>query len=114
MSGGVAYVYDPEGDFSDRANTGMASLETTLEESDEAMLRRLVENHAEYTDSERAAWMLEEWAEVRERFVKVMPDAYAEVIAERARDDVRNDLPEAASASAVETDSEGVPTTGDD
>jgi glutamate synthase (NADPH/NADH) large chain len=114
MSGGVAYVYDPDGDFHELANTGMASLESTLEESDEAMLRRLVENHAEYTGSDRAAWMLEEWAQVREQFVKVMPDAYAEVIAERARDDVRNELPEAASASAVGTDSEGVPTTGDD
>jgi glutamate synthase (NADPH/NADH) large chain len=114
MSGGVAYVYDPDDEFASRANTGMVTLSETLEESDETMLRRLVENHAEYTGSDRAAWMLDDWARVREQFVKVMPDAYAEVIAERARDDVRNDLPHEASASAVETDTESVATTGDD
>jgi glutamate synthase (NADPH/NADH) large chain len=114
MSGGVAYVYDPDGEFERLANTGMVTLDGTLEESDEAMLRRLVENHAEYTGSDRAAWMLDDWARVREQFVKVMPDAYAEVIAERARDDVRNDLPDEASATAVDSDAEGVATTGDD
>jgi glutamate synthase (NADPH/NADH) large chain len=114
MSGGVAYVYDPDGEFERLANTGMVTLDDTLEESDEAMLRRLVENHAEYTDSDRAAWMLDDWARVREQFVKVMPDAYAGVIAERARDDVRNDLPDEASATAVDSDAEGVATTGDD
>jgi glutamate synthase (NADPH/NADH) large chain len=114
MSGGVAYVYDPDDEFARKANTGMVSLAETLDDSDEAMLRRLVENHAEYTDSDRAAWMLDDWAEVRAQFVKVMPDAYAEVIAERARDDVRTELPEEASASGVETDAGGVATTGDD
>jgi glutamate synthase (NADPH/NADH) large chain len=114
MSGGVAYVYDPDDEFARKANTGMVSLEETLDDSDEAMLRRLVENHAEYTDSDRAAWMLDDWAEVRTQFVKVMPDAYAEVIAERARDDVRTELPKEASASAVDTDSGGVATTSDD
>jgi glutamate synthase (NADPH/NADH) large chain len=114
MSGGVAYVYDPDGEFERLANTGMVTLDDTLEESDEAMLRRLVENHAEYTDSDRAAWMLDDWASVLTDFVKVMPDAYAEVIAERARDDVRNDLPDEASATAVDSDAEGVATTGDD
>jgi glutamate synthase (NADPH/NADH) large chain len=114
MSGGVAYVYDPDDTFARTANTGMVSLEDTLDEADEAMLRRLVENHAEYTGSDRAAWMLDEWADVSQAFVKVMPDAYAEVIAERARDDVRTDLPEEASASAVDTESGSVATTSDD
>jgi len=114
MSGGVAYVYDPDDEFERLANTGMVTLDDTLEESDEAMLRRLVENHAEYTDSDRATWMLDDWAGVLTDFVKVMPDAYAEVIAERARDDVRNDLPDEASATAVDSDAEGVATTGDD
>jgi glutamate synthase (NADPH/NADH) large chain len=114
MSGGVAYVYDPDGEFADRVNTEMVTLDGTLDDSDEAMLRRLVENHAEYTDSDRASWMLDEWAHVREQFVKVMPDAYAEVIAERARDDVRTDLPAEAGASSVEGDTEGVATTSDD
>jgi glutamate synthase (NADPH/NADH) large chain len=102
MSGGVAYVYDPDDEFARKANTGMVTLSDDLEPKDEAMLKRLVENHRAYTDSDRAAWMLDDWETVREQFVKVMPDAYAEVIAERARDDVRDELPSAATAQAGE------------
>ena len=100
MSGGVAYVYDPEGTFHERANTGMVTLLSGLEPRDRAMLTRLVENHAAYTDSERARKLLAEWDEEIENFTKVMPDAYAEVIADRQRDDVRTELPSAAIPSA--------------
>jgi glutamate synthase (NADPH/NADH) large chain len=99
MSGGIAYVYDPDGEFARKANTGMVSLEFTLDEKDRAMITRLVENHAEYTDSERARALLGDWDSVLADFTKVMPDAYAEVIADRERDDVRNELPPAATES---------------
>jgi glutamate synthase (NADPH/NADH) large chain len=100
MSGGVAYVYDPDETFHERANTGMVTLLSGLEPKDREMLTRLVENHAAYTDSERAAALLEDWDEEVENFAKVMPDAYAEVIADRQRDDVRNDLPDPAAPRA--------------
>ncbi|MFC6871906.1 glutamate synthase large subunit [Halobellus marinus] len=114
MSGGVAYVYDPDDEFADKTNTGMVSLSETLEVLDRQMLRRLVENHATYTDSDRAAWMLDDWANVVSDFVKVMPDAYAEVIEERARDDVRKELPPAAGATPPGDDSDAVAQTSDD
>ncbi|WP_302080913.1 glutamate synthase large subunit [Salinibaculum rarum] len=104
MSGGVAYVYDPDGEFEDHANTGMVTLMGTLEPKDRDMLTRLVENHAAYTDSARAAELLEDWDEEIENFTKVMPDAYAEIIAERERDDVRNELPPAADSTATAGD----------
>ncbi|MFB6301426.1 MAG: hypothetical protein ABEH78_00985, partial [Haloferacaceae archaeon] len=96
MSGGVAYVYDADGTFEQLVNKGMVSLEDELDDKDRAMLQRLVENHAEYTDSERAQELLDDWTTEVENFTKVMPDAYAEVIAERARDDVRTELPRSA------------------
>ncbi|WP_290819321.1 glutamate synthase large subunit [Halovivax sp.] len=102
MSGGVAYVYDPEGDFPDRANAELVTLYDELEEADEAMLRRLVENHVVYTGSERAGSLLETWEAAVDRFVKVMPDAYRAAITEDGRDDVRAELPgqpEAATPS---------------
>jgi glutamate synthase (NADPH/NADH) large chain len=104
MSGGVAYVHDPDGDFHERANTGMVTLYDELEEKDEAMLRRMVENHAEYADSDRARGLLAEWADEVEHFTKVMPDAYAEVIAEDGREDVRTDLPAAAGEDVAAAD----------
>ncbi|MGQ4554665.1 glutamate synthase large subunit [Halobellus sp. GM3] len=114
MSGGVAYVYDPDDEFAAKTNTGMVSLEDDLEDADRQMLRRLVENHAAYTDSERAARLLADWESTRTDFVKVMPDAYAEVIEERARDDVRKELPPAAGATGADDDGDALAQTSDD
>ena len=83
----------------------MVTLHDDLEEADRRMLRRLVENHRAYTDSDRAAGLLGDWETSLTEFTKVMPDAYAEVIAERSRDDVREDLPPVAGARAAGEDS---------
>ncbi|RDZ43479.1 glutamate synthase large subunit [Haloferax sp. Atlit-19N] len=115
MSGGVAYVYDPDDEFAAKANTEMVTLETHLDDKDEAMLTRLVENHLAYTESDRAAELLDDWQSVLGDFVKVMPDAYAEVIAEDGREDVRNELPAKAGAIVdAGTDRVGAATTSDD
>jgi glutamate synthase (NADPH/NADH) large chain len=104
MSGGIAYVYDPDDRLRRTANTEMVTLHDELEETDRRLLRRLVENHREYTDSARAAELLDDWEASLAAFTKVMPDAYAEVIAERSRDDVRENLPPAAAARAAGDD----------
>jgi glutamate synthase (ferredoxin) len=96
MSGGVAYVLDREGEFESRVNHGMVSTTDELEAKDEEMLRRLVENHVTYTGSDRGEYMLENWEEELENVVKVMPDAYADVIDEREGADVRTQPPAAA------------------
>ncbi|ELZ92701.1 glutamate synthase large subunit [Haloferax sulfurifontis] len=115
MSGGVAYVYDPDDEFAAKANTEMVTLEDHLDDKDEAMLTRLVENHLTYTDSDRAAELLDDWQSVLGDFVKVMPDAYAEVIAEDGREDVRNELPAKAGAIVdAGADRVGAATTSDD
>ncbi|QSX00015.1 glutamate synthase large subunit [Haloterrigena alkaliphila] len=100
MSGGVAYVYDPDDEFEAKANTGMVSLHDDLEEKDERMLRRLVENHVAYTGSERGELLLENWERALEAFVKVMPEAYYEAITEQGSDDVREELPGAPDVAA--------------
>ncbi|GAB6878907.1 glutamate synthase large subunit [Halorubrum gandharaense] len=99
MSGGVAYVYDPDDRFADRVNREMVSVSAELEETDEAMLRRMVENHRAYTGSERAAELLDDWSAALDDFVRVFPDAYADVIAEGKGADVRTELPAAADAA---------------
>ena len=106
MSGGVAYVYDPDGSFAEQANTGMVSIRETLEAKDRRMVTRLVENHAAYTDSDRATDLLDDWDEALSKFTMVMPDAYAEVISDRERDDVRNEPPAAATPTADATEAD--------
>ncbi|MFB6071837.1 MAG: glutamate synthase large subunit [Halobacterium sp.] len=96
MSGGVAYVHDPDGGFEDDCNTEMVRVSRDLSARDEAAVRRLVENHAARTDSERAAALLDDWSSAVSEFAVVMPDAYRDAIDERPEADARRSLPESA------------------
>jgi glutamate synthase (ferredoxin) len=112
MSGGVAYVLDREGDFEEKVNRGMVSTFRTLDERDRRMLKRLLVNHVAYTDSDRAEYVLENWEDELDNFVKVMPDAYTEIIEDRDDADVRKRPPERARPTADA--GESVPETADD
>jgi len=98
MSGGIAYVYDEDGRFASRCNTAMVSLErvgTAAEQhaagsrtrlhrdsTDEALVRRLLEDHNRWTGSRRARELLDDWATARQKFVKVFPNEYKRALAE--------------------------------
>jgi len=85
MSGGFAYVLDLDGEFAKRCNPAMVDLEPLAPESqDEAAVKRLIENHARYTNSKRAAEVLNGWPQYRSRFVKVFPKEYRRALAELA------------------------------
>jgi glutamate synthase (ferredoxin) len=80
MSGGVAYVLDETGDFATRCNLQMVGLEA-LEDAEEINdLYQLIQRHAEYTDSQKAAKVLVQWADLVPKFVKVMPKDYKRVL----------------------------------
>jgi glutamate synthase domain-containing protein 3 len=81
MSGGIAYVYDDQGDFSTRrCNKTSVDLEALVEPADVDLVRRLLERHRDYTGSPRAAWILEHWADAQQRFIKVFPHDYKRVL----------------------------------
>jgi glutamate synthase (NADPH/NADH) large chain len=82
MSGGFAYVLDLEGEFAKYCNPAMVDLEPVVEAEDEAVLKRLIENHQKYTNSKRAAEILASWPQYRARFVKVFPKEYRRALAE--------------------------------
>ncbi len=100
MSGGIAYVFDEDGEFVTRCNAAMVDLEPVLAESeqqaklsrdlwhlgdsDEAALKRLIADHARYTGSRRAQVILEKWSEYRPKFVKVFPKEYRRALGELA------------------------------
>jgi len=104
MSGGIAYVLDREEKFISKVNHGMVSTSTELNNSDRQMLRRLVENHVAYTDSDRGQYILDHWEEEVTKFVKVLPDAYASVLDDRPELDVRDQLPVSAYADTMADD----------
>ncbi|MCV2350022.1 glutamate synthase-related protein [Paucibacter sp. Y2R2-4] len=103
MSGGIAYVYDEDGQFSKRCNTSMVALDKLLPaheqeatvdraiwhhlgdaeaQTDEAILKKMLEDHHRWTGSARARHLLDHWAESRAKFVKVFPHEYRRALGE--------------------------------
>jgi glutamate synthase domain-containing protein 3 len=81
MSGGIAYVYDDQGDFSSRrCNKASVDLEPLADAGDIDRVRGLLERHRDLTGSPRAAWILEHWADAQPRFVKIFPHEYKRVL----------------------------------
>ncbi|MEM8873337.1 MAG: glutamate synthase-related protein, partial [Planctomycetota bacterium] len=84
MSGGVAYVYDLARNFRSLCNTEMVDLESIAPEDDDvAELRGLLEKHVDHTESGRAQYVLDNFAEELEKFVRVMPTDYRRVLEHR-------------------------------
>jgi glutamate synthase domain-containing protein 3 len=98
MSGGIAYIYDEDGQFARRCNPAMVSLEKVLaadeqaaqvdraiwhkDRADEDLLKSLVEQHHSWTGSLRAREILDAWAAARAKFVKVFPNEYKRALGE--------------------------------
>jgi glutamate synthase domain-containing protein 2/glutamate synthase domain-containing protein 3 len=98
MSGGVAYVYDEDGQFHQKCNTAMVSMEKVLsaaeqeaslpraiwhrDQTDEAQLKKLLEDHHRWTGSKRARELLDNWDNARAKFVKVFPNEYKRALGE--------------------------------
>lgn len=76
MSGGIAYVFDPENKFvNGLCNTESIEFETVIDE-DALDLKMMIEKHYLYTNSQRAKYLLENWEQNIEKFIKVMPTEY--------------------------------------
>jgi glutamate synthase domain-containing protein 3 len=87
MSGGVAYVLDEQGDFAkNRCNMELVGLETLTEAKEVALVRGLIENHVKYTGSTVAQRVLDQWADLQPKFVKVMPTDYKKALEKLARE----------------------------
>ncbi|HMX65299.1 MAG TPA: glutamate synthase-related protein, partial [Microthrixaceae bacterium] len=84
MSGGVAYVYDPDGSFADRVNYEMVSL-VDLDDADRLELEEMVRRHIDQTDSAVAAALIADWGTTQRSFTKVMPNDYKRVLDATAR-----------------------------
>jgi glutamate synthase (NADPH/NADH) large chain/glutamate synthase (ferredoxin) len=93
MANGVAFVYDPEGEFPGKINGESVLLEPVLAEVDVEELRALIARHLAATDSAHARRLFEDWRRTLQSFWKVVPrasiaarvEAEAEAAAEPSR-----------------------------
>jgi glutamate synthase domain-containing protein 3 len=75
MTNGIAFVYDPAGEFDGRINGESVLVERGLSAEDAACLRELIERHVELTGSEHAQALLANWNETLSATWKVIPRA---------------------------------------
>ena len=80
MSGGLAYVLDPDKKFEIHCNKSTVELFDVKEEEDIQQLKALIEEHYQSTQSAVAKKVLDEWEETLSKFVKVYPTDYRRVI----------------------------------
>ena len=88
MSGGIAYVYDPEQDFDLRCNLDMVDIEPLRDQEDINFLKQMIERHVEYTDSPKGKELLENWEKTLSLFVRVMPMEYRRALGKMAEEDL--------------------------
>ncbi len=100
MSGGIAFIYDPDGLLPGRTNHEMVSLEAP-DADDAEWLRERVEMHGRETGSAVAERLLADWDTALASFVKVMPTDFKRVLeaAAAARAEGRDET-EAVMAAA--------------
>jgi glutamate synthase (NADPH/NADH) large chain len=125
MSGGIAYVYDEDGTFASRCNTAMVSLEKVSSaaeqeaagdkalwpngQTDEAALKKLIEDHHKWTGSLRARHVMDHWTESRGKFVKVFPNEYKRALAEQAAKAATTKALSDAGGAAAKAKGQSVP-----
>ena len=79
MSGGIAYVYSPQGDFKDKCNLEMVEL-GSVSGDDETVINELIRSHYKYTQSETAKKIMDNFKSELKNFVKVMPLEYKRIL----------------------------------
>ena len=80
MSGGIAYVWNPDGDFDFYCNMDMVELSLLESEEDRAEVKGLIQAHMERTGSPLASRILSEWDSHAAEFIKVLPVDYKKLL----------------------------------
>jgi len=100
MSGGIAYVWDPDGALDAQINREMVDLDP-LDDLDTSWLVTAVFRHQNETGSEVAGRVLSDWQYTSRQFRKVMPRDYKRVLAAiAAAEESGADIDEAIMAAA--------------
>ena len=96
MSGGIAYVFDEDGEFEKKCNLNMVKLESikvtksvdqsrifeksSLLEDDDLRIRVLLQKHIHYTNSKKAKRILDDFNVNLKKFVKVLPTDFKDAL----------------------------------
>ncbi|XP_023222592.1 glutamate synthase 1 [NADH], chloroplastic-like [Centruroides sculpturatus] len=76
MSGGIAYVLDKDGCFSQRCNKDMVDIFPVELNEDLKFLKEIISEFHTKTESDVAARILKEWPDSTKQFLKIFPKEY--------------------------------------
>jgi glutamate synthase (ferredoxin) len=80
MSGGVAYIYDPDNTFKSKCNMEMVELGTFEDQDETDEVFQMIQNHVNYTQSPVGQNIIDNWSLMVSKFVRVMPKDYKRMI----------------------------------
>jgi len=83
MSGGIAYIFNPNQNQSKFINQEMVELES-LDKGDFDTVRNMIRNHFKYTASLKALEILQDWKVTKKQFIKIMPIEYKAILQKKA------------------------------
>ncbi|WP_332692768.1 glutamate synthase large subunit [Halalkalibacter lacteus] len=79
MSGGVAYVLNETGDFRGKCNIEQIILDQVVDEKELKTVYNMIERHVNYTNSPYGKRILDDWANLKEKLIRVIPKDYLEM-----------------------------------
>ena len=80
MSGGIAYIYDPDNNLYEKLNSELVEYGEVTQKHDQDTLRELIENHYRYTGSEKAKFLLDDFDTNIKHFKKIVPTTYKKMM----------------------------------
>ena len=92
MSGGIAYVFNENGDFDFYCNMGMVELSLVEDYSDVNELTELISQHYQFTNSKKAKMILDDLYKYIPMFIKVIPYDFKKVLQEQKLEEIRKKI----------------------
>lgn len=86
MSGGIAYIYTSDDLNEGAINKGLVDIDE-IQESDLNTIKKLINNHIQYTNSPKANFILENWNVEKNNFHKIIPSVYKKIMEDGEKQD---------------------------
>jgi glutamate synthase domain-containing protein 2/glutamate synthase domain-containing protein 1/glutamate synthase domain-containing protein 3 len=80
MSGGIAYVWDKNGEFPKKVNMSMVELEKIDDLEEFEFVKEQISKHLEHTKSQKAKDILNNWNVEKDRLIRIIPTDYKKAL----------------------------------
>jgi glutamate synthase (NADPH/NADH) large chain len=98
MSGGIAYTFTNDREkFGRNCNQDMVVLENVLTDKEQLQVKKMIQKHVQYTNSEYGKYILQHWDSMCEKLVRVIPKEYKQILEQQEDQMGESLIPQASS-----------------